>query len=137
MTLRTYNGIPGFYISAGPTLALTTSDFSQIPNCRVIDRACQVTYAAVFPYLRSDVPVDPATGFILATARQKIEAVVTNILAAALKATGQVSDVVFSINPATNILSTGVLPCTVAITPVGYFYQITVNIGFVNPALAA
>ncbi len=137
VTLRTYQGVPGFYITAGPTMALTTSDFSQIARCRVVDRACAVTYSALFPFLRSDVPVDAASGYILATVKAKIEGIVESQESAALVATGQASAVDFSINGTTNILSTGTMVCTVAVTPVAYFTQIQVTIGFVNPALAA
>lgn len=137
VTLLTYPGEPGFYITAGPTLALVTSDFSQIARCRVLDRACGVTYSGLFIFLRDDVPVDPATGFILAEAADKIEGIVNAELAAALIATGQASTVAMSINRTTNILSAGILPCTVAVTPVAYFYKITVSIGFSNPAIQA
>ncbi len=137
VTLRTYQGQPGFYITAGPTMALTTSDYAQIMNCRVVDRACQVTYSALFPFLWADVTVDSSTGRIATSAKAKIEGLVNSQEEAALEATGQVSDVTFAIDGTTNILSTGTLVTTVAIVPVAYFRTITVNIGFVNPALAA
>lgn len=137
VTLRTYQGIPGFYITAGPTLALSTSDFGQIPNCRVIDRACVISYAALFPFLRSDVPVDEDTGFILASAKAKIEGIVLTQLEAGLTNNGQASAVNFEIDGSANLLSSPILPCTVTVTPVAYFYEIQVTIGFTNPIVAA
>ncbi len=129
VTLRTYQGRTGFYITASPTMALVTSDFAQAPNCRVMDRACTVTYAALFPYLRTDVPVDISTGFIQEGWAQRIEGIVNGQLDAALLATAQVSGgggpngQFATISRNTNIISTGLLPWTVSIVPVGYAYN--------------
>lgn len=143
VTLRTYQGQPGFYITAGPTMASPTSDFAQIPNCRVIDRACVVTYAALFPFLRSTVPVNASGGTIQEGWAQRTEGIVNGKESAALLATGQVSGgggtngQFFAINRNNNILSTGILDTTVSIVPLGYAYQITASIGFRNPTIAA
>lgn len=146
VTLRTYPGQPGFYITAGPTLALATSDFAQIPNGRVMDRACVVAYAALFPYLRTTVPVIPGSGYIDPGFAQKVQGVVNSKEAAALIATGQVSggggaaagnDQFCVVDLASNILSTGIMPTTISVTPLAYAYSITCTIGFINQAIAA
>lgn len=130
VTLLTYPAQPGFYITAGPTMALVTSDFAQIPNDRVLDRACVVTYSALFPFLRSDIPGDPTTGRIAEAVAQKIDGIVTAKLEAALLTSGQVVAVAAQVDRTANILATGILPVTVSIVPVGYALTIRVTIGF-------
>lgn len=137
VTLRTYVQEPGFYVTAGPSMALITSDFSQLPGCRVIDAACVTTRSVLFPYLRDDVPVDPATGYILDATAKVIEGQGNSALSSTLVATQNASAARMTLSRTSNILSTQTEPVTVTVTPRGYLDEITINIGFVNPAIAA
>ena len=136
VTLRTFQGVPGYYITRGPTLALTTSDFANIPNCRVIDVACAVARTALLQYVNTTVLVDPTTGYILERVAQQIEANVNAQLEAALVSTGQASATAVQIDRTADILATSTEPVSVFVTPLGYLRYIVATIGFVNPALS-
>lgn len=136
-TMRTYRGLAGFFPTNAFTMGQLTSDYHLLQNRRVMDEACRITRAALLKYLNEGVRVDKNTGFILEQDARAIEADVNAQLSAALVATGQASDASVQLSRTTNILSTSAEPVTVRITPLGYLKQISVDIGFLNPALQA
>lgn len=137
MTLRTYQGLPGYYVTRGVSMASEVSDFSNLCNGRVMDRACEVARTALLRYVNSEVRVDPVTGYIDEGEALRIEAAVNGQLNAALVATGQASATSVTLSRTTNILSTSTEPVTIRVTPLGYLRSLEMTIGFINPALAA
>jgi hypothetical protein len=84
--------------------------------------------------------VNTSTGFILENDAQAIENYITALLNANVVNTtppgASAASVVLS--RTTNLLSNGGNePMQVRITPLGYLYQLTENIGFFNPATAS
>lgn len=136
LTTTTLIGLAGFWFTRGRLMSPTGSDFEQIHHRRVMDTACRIARAQVLQYLNDDLQVDNAGLIDEATARD-IEANVGVALRAAIVQTGQASDSSIVIDRAANILSTGTVPVKVRVRPKGYAEHLSVDIGFVNPALVA
>lgn len=135
-TLRTYPGVPGFFITNGRMMASLSSDFQYVQFRRLMDLACAVNYLAMLEYLNDDaLRVDAITGFINEVDARAIEAVVTGKLEAELTNRNRVSSAQVILKRDSNILSTLTLTETVRIVPKGYSKFIDANIGFFNPAL--
>lgn len=132
-TLRTFAGIPGFFITNGRIKAPAGSDFGSIPRRRVMDRAATVAYEALLAYANESVRVDATTGYIDERDAKAIEAEVEAALNAALS--GHVSAVQAVVKRDENMLSTENLTVDILVTPLGYARTITMSIGFENPAL--
>lgn len=144
-TLRTIVDAPGFYVSgtakgAGlKTMSTTTSDFYRFANCRVMDMACQIAREKLVPYIQGNVLVDAATGFIVEESAVAIETIVNGALKDGVVNTRPPNASASSVRIVrdANILSTQVMPVDVRVTPLGYLGEISVRIGFTNPALQA
>lgn len=136
-TLRTYESFPGFYVTRGRLMAPTGSDFSDLVNRRVMDRACRVARQALMPYVNAAIRVNRITGYIDERQARAIEGKVDAQLRAALVAPDQASDLSVRIKRDNNILSTSQLLVTIRVIPKGYSRFIEVDIGFENPALKA
>jgi hypothetical protein len=140
VTLRTLIGKAGYFITDGPTMAQTSSDYNTIMNVRVVNRAAQIANAAFTDYLNADVRVDATTGYIDERDAKKIENNVTAQLQAALQgspgsSTDECSRVSARMSRTDNLLSSSVATAVVSIVPKGYLRSIIVDIGFVNPVL--
>lgn len=129
----------GYYSTTGVTMAPAGSDYSSIMNCRVMDVLCDATMAAVAPTLNQALQVDKTTGYIYDPEATRIEKFVVASASAALlqKPVPDASGITASINRSENILATSNYTLTVGCVPKGYAHKITVNLGFVNPALTA
>jgi hypothetical protein len=138
VTARTLIGQAGYFITRGRMMASPSSDFSNIMNCRVMDRACTVERAAMLLFLNKDVRVDKDTGFIDERDAMMMEAVCqAKLEAAVLGDESEASGVTVAVSRTDNLLSTGVLNTEVSVIPKGYTETIKMNIGFKNPALQA
>jgi hypothetical protein len=138
VTLRTLQGKPGYFITDGPTMASTTSDYSTIMNVRVVNRAATIVDAAFTDYLNADVRVDSTTGYIDERDAKAIDNTVTAQARAVLLgtpggSTDECSNVTAALSRTDNLLSSPVANATVSITPKGYLRSISVKIGFRNP----
>lgn len=138
VTARTVIGLAGYYITRGKMMALPSSDFSNIMNCRVMDRACTVERAAMLFFMNLDVRIDPDTGHIDERDALSMEAVCQSKLEADLLGdNGEASAVTVAVSRADNLLSTSTLNTEVSVIPKGYTETIKMAIGFKNPALQA
>ncbi len=136
-TLRTIIGKNGYWITQPRMLAPLGSDYYLIQYRRIMDVACAVVHQALAQFINDTVLVDPSTGYIDNRYASNIEAYANSALNNALSFNNppDVAAATAVVNRAVNIISTGTIPVTVRITPNGYAKAITVNIGFVNPAL--
>lgn len=137
VTARTIVGKLGFFITRGRMMAAPGSDFEQIMNCRVMDRACTVSRSALLDFVNTSVRIDPVTHFILEQDAQRIEGIAQAKLEADLLNAGECSAIAVTCSRTDNILSTSTLNVETAIVPLGYTENIVETIGFQNPALAA
>lgn len=133
-TMRTFPGLPGFYITDAHTCSSTTSDYYPFTNARVIDLGCHIALINALPLVNGKVPTtvrNGLVGVITEKKAQQIEARLDNALL-----TGLVNiepqdavDASTTVNRTHNILSDGNLIIAVGIQPFAYSHTVTVNIG--------
>jgi hypothetical protein len=138
VTLRTMRGKQGYFITDGPTMAQTTSDYSTIMNVRVANRVATIAAAAFTDYLNADVRVNEETGYIDERDALAIDTNVTSRLRSALQgtpgsSTDEVSSVTATMSRTDNLLANPVASAVVSIVPKEYLRSIDVAIGFRNP----
>ncbi len=136
ITLRTFAGQAGFYVTNGRTMANGGSDYQFLQFRRLMDRACTVNYAELFNFLNDDVVRTNDDGTILEADARAIETKVNGALTADLTSKGRVTSTSVTVTRDNNILSTQTLKTKVRIRPKGYAKFIETDIGFENPALA-
>jgi hypothetical protein len=142
VTMRTFPGKAGYYITNGNTMATSTSDYAEVQFVRVINRAATIIQDALTDYVNGDWRLDPDTGHIDDRDAGLVESKLVNMIKAAMMgepgaANDDISGVNLSLDRSANLLSTATLPVTIGIIPKGYSKFITANLGFVNPMLAA
>lgn len=135
VTLRTFTGQPGFYITTGRTAAGFTSDYQLFQNGCIIDKACRTIRTTLLKWLNESLRVDAKTGRIFEADALKIERSAESALADALVSSGNASSVSVKVIRTDNLLSTQTLRTTHRVTPKGYARFITADVGLYNPAL--
>ncbi len=136
LTLRTFPGFSGYYVTKGRLMAQAGSDFTLLANGRVMDRACTIARGVELPLVGEDLEVDAETGFIIETEALRIEKRIRRAIEADLLARKQVSAVIVTVARDTNILSTQALDVDIGIVPRGYSDYIRTTLRFFNPAQA-
>jgi hypothetical protein len=130
--LGTIPGVNGFFIINANLLVSSSNDISLAQYRRVINAACQAARGALVQFLSAGVRLTP-TGKIDPRDIAIIENVTNSAVLSAIN--GQASGASTSVS---NTLGAGgELFVTVAVQPLGYAKQISVTVGFVNPALSA
>lgn len=142
VTLRSFIGKRGFYITNGNMMANGGSDFSLVQFREVMDVACSVQRDGMLRYVNENVRVYPSTvqapavaGAIDERDARAVESDVGGKLRAALVSANHVTDATITVNRTDNILSTRTLRSKVRVLPFGYTKFIESNMGFTNPAL--
>ncbi len=137
-TLRTFGGVPGFYITSGHMGVPTTSDYYLSQNRQVMDLGCTVGRQALLQFLNDTIRVNknnPNAGAITNANATTIESYVNFQLAQALVGPGFAVAASIVIDRTVNLLSTRQLTYTVRITPNGYAKTIQGTFALFNPAL--
>ncbi len=136
LTLRTFVGRAGFYVTNPRTLAGKTSDYALLQNGLVIDEVCAAAYDAMLPYLSGKIPVDAKTGRVDPIFAKATDDRILGKVGAAVLQPGHVTALSVLMNRTDNLLSTRKLRWKVRAVPYAYPKEIEVEIGFVNPALS-
>ncbi len=135
-TMRTWPGIPGYFICGAKLKCAFGSDFTDLQFGRVMDVACLTTYKAQFPYqsasfrATSTGTIDPRDA---ASLDQVVQSSLNDNLLAPLNAQGtpgHVSAILYTVSLTQNIVTTGTLVSTVAIAPLGYAKIINTTLSF-------
>lgn len=125
-TLRTHQGIPGYFPTKMRLSSLPGSDHKFFQHGRVMDVATATSYLALLPFLSSSVrtvaggKVDPRDA---ATWESKLRDALRSVLLDPDNAQGypgHVSALDVSVDTNTNVLTTGIIKVKVAIQPLGY-----------------
>lgn len=146
-TLRTFIGLQGTYVTRARLFAGAGSDYAQVMNRRVIDKACRVARAGLLRFLNKDLRINPSTSTVLAgqpgapgTIDERdarvIESAVGSLLNDALVASGNASSVRVQLSRVDNLLSTSTLKAAVRVVPKAYAETITADIALNNPFLS-
>jgi hypothetical protein len=144
-SLRTFQGVEGFYITNARLKSPIGSDFEFWQHGRIMDEACRILYQAQLRFLSAGVRTNNGTGTIDERDAVRIEKEVTAQLEAVLLQpknaegfSGHVSALSYRVSRTQNVLTTKVLATELAIRPLGYPKTITTTVGYAtNVALAA
>lgn len=126
-TLRSFRGLPGFYITNGRTMATPGSDYTYLQNRRVMDQACTLLDTVAKQFINSTITANP-NGTIYAIDAGGIEDKVSTYMYAGLK--DNVTAISVVVDRTINIVATQRLKITVSIRPFGYAKFIDLVIGF-------
>lgn len=126
----------GVFYSNDQTAVTPTSDYSNMPNNRTIDKACVGVRAAILPALGSNVYFNAdgtlTTGSII-TLQHLGDTVIgglSGVTIGTMCQAGEISDGQTVINPTQNVQGTNSLTVTINIIQAGVLRSITINIGF-------
>jgi hypothetical protein len=132
-TVQTIPGYKGVFSDIGRTSALNGSDFVYIMNQRVIDICVAGSRQSAIHYQNAQFKVD-TNGHLDSATAQAINTYVAGKIQA--MAGTEFSAVSVSVYSQDNILSTNLLRFKVRVRPFGYAKDVSVDIGFENPALS-
>lgn len=135
-TLRTWPGIPGFYVANGRLKSPPGSDFTDLHFGKIMDLACRTVYRAQLPFIAEGFRTNP-DGSINVLDKAVVEGAVLGALRDVLRTprnargtTGHVSAVSYVIDPTHNLNTTEEILVNIGIRPLGYAKFITTQIGF-------
>lgn len=143
-TLRTFIGLQGTYVTRARLFAGAGSDYAQVMNRRVVDKACRIARAGLLRWLNKDLRVNPSTSTVLAGQpgapgtiderdARRIEGAVASLLNDALVASDNASSVRVQLSRVDNLLSTSTLKAKVRVVPKAYAETIEAEIALNNP----
>lgn len=142
-SLRTFQGVEGFYICNARLKSPVGSDFEFWQHGRIMDVACRVLYEAQLQFLSAGVRVN-GDGTIDERDAIRIEKEVTAKLEAVLLQpknaegfNGHVSALGYRVSRTQNVLATKTLASELAIRPLGYPKTISSVVGYATNVLAA
>jgi hypothetical protein len=137
VTLRTWVGATGFFITNPRIMAPLGSDFWLAQYRRVMDRACAQLRNTMLKYSSAKVKVNPATGFIAPHVADGIDNDATNALKTVLVQPDHAASATGLVKRDQNLLSAPLFDVEARVVPHSYPKGINITIGFKNPALAA
>lgn len=119
----------GFFQCQEPLLSPISSQYTELVIGNVVDAACDICYAVGLPIVNSALIVQ-ANGTLDPTVRNNLQAKIQNALQQGLigPTPPLASKVIAQISSSWNVLSTGLVPVVVTVTPVGYADAISFTI---------
>lgn len=130
---RKYVGRSGYFFVDNPTATLAQDDFLTISNNRVIDKALTIVYSTYINEINDEIEITEE-GKLSTTKVAYYRAILLNALNTLMVSEGEASAASVEIDPDQNVLTTDKVEVEVRITPVGYAKEISVSLGFRNPA---
>lgn len=143
-TLRTHLGFVGTYVNRGRLFANTGSDYQQVTNRRVMDKACRISRTALMLSLNVDLRTNPANSTVLPGLpgapgtiderdARRVESSVLSKLNDGLIATGNASACSVQLSRVDNIISTSTLKLKIRVQPKAYAEFIEAEVALFNP----
>jgi hypothetical protein len=126
--LRKFVGQAGTYFNEETTAIVGTSDYCFISNNRTIQKATRVMYKSLIPALNSPILLN-SDGTIADVTVEAFRSL-AEVNLTQMQRDGELSSKSVAINPAQNVLSTGIIVISVSLVPTGTARNISVNIGF-------
>lgn len=133
--LRTWDGLQGVYVNRPRLFSADGSDFQLMPHRLIMNLAHEALRSYFIRRLNHPILVNTSTGFILESEALEIERGATLAMESALLAKPKASGVSFVLSRTDNVLSTKELHGQARVIPLAYPETITLDLGFVNPAL--
>lgn len=130
VTTRTYYEKEGIYFTSGRMLCIESSDFAEIMNCCIMDKACTLVAGKLFNYFNKDEDIG-TDGTILGLTY--IKAYGQQPLDDMKNINQEISQGEFIVPKNQDLLKTKNLNYFVEIVPKGYIVTLTGTIKFTNP----
>ena len=137
MTVTSFTGITGYYITNANIMCGPTSDFTLLQYGRVMDEAARITRNYFTTLLSTDVRLNRKTGFILERDAVSIESGCNTKLASGLVSQNQASAAQCVVSRVDDISVTKTLTVTVGVIPLGYVKTVSATLSFQNPVFAS
>jgi hypothetical protein len=135
VTFRTVPGRPGFYVTRGPTMAASGSDYSEHQFCRVSDLGSKVARDVLIGWLNRDLDLKKdGTGSLTDAQAEAIDANLTGRLREALVDTKYVVSAEGYVKRTNNVLTSSAISGEVRELRRGYASFISYNVGFTKGA---
>lgn len=124
----TYVGISGKFFNDSYTAVAPTSDYSNIENNQVVQKAIRNVRTALLPSLGSPILVDPDTGRLRTSTVKSLEALGDKGLQD-LDLNDEISGGRVKVDPTQNVLATSTIEVVIQIVPTGTAREFEVRIG--------
>lgn len=138
ITVRTFQGKAGYYISDDLMAAEASDDYHLIPRRRTIDKAYRIAYKTLVEYIGDEIPVT-ADGTIPTAICKEIENNVERNIYSLMTVEGNLGvdtsnpndkGVTCYVDPKQNVVATSRIDITLKVKPYGYTKYIEVKLGF-------
>lgn len=137
MTLTSFPGATGYYITNPNIMCSPTSDFTLLQYRRVMDEAARIARDYFTRLLSTDVRLNRKTGFILERDALAIESGCNTNLNSGLVNNGQASAASCVVSRVDDLSVTKTLTVTISIIPLGYIKSVNCTLTFLNPVFAS
>lgn len=131
IAVASYEGFAGMYFTDSTTAIERASDFGNIENNRVFNKAARAIRQALLPFVKGVVKKDPATGFIASTTAKFWESKATQALKV-MEANDEISGSDVYINHKQVVNSTNPVYITAMVVMDGIVHQFDVSLGLTN-----
>ena len=137
ITVTSFTGITGFYITNPNLMCAPTSDFTLLQYRRVMDEAANIVRNYFTQLLSTDVRLNKKTGFILERDALAIESGCNTELNAGIVNNGQASAAQCVVSRVDDLSTTKTLTVTVSVIPLGYVKSVAATLTFFSPVFAS
>jgi hypothetical protein len=135
VTIRTFVGKTGYYLSDDNMACLLTDDYARLANRRVIDKAYRIAYQTMVEELNDELAIN-SDGTLPNGVAKSWEAKIENAINTNMTANGNLSSSTNSkgctayIDQTQDILTNSQVEITLKVNPFGYAGEIIINLGF-------
>lgn len=137
ITTRTWQGVPGFYLTNGRIKSAPGSDFLYWQHRRIMDVACETVIQAQLPFINRSVRTKQGSGAVderdAINMEESVKSALTDNLLSPANAegtAGHVSALDYVIDRTNNVLTSSTILSSVAVQPLGYAKILQTSIGF-------
>ncbi|GAA4465217.1 hypothetical protein GCM10023093_16990 [Nemorincola caseinilytica] len=133
ITFRRYPNVTGFFFSSDTMCTAPSDDYQFLSRGRIIDKAHVLAYATFVQEVDDEVLIN-TDGTLNSGYCKGLSQQMENVINNTMTVNNEISSVTCFIDPEQNILATSRLEVSLSIIPVGYSSNITISLGFINPA---
>lgn len=135
ITIGKYPNKSGYYFIDDTLATAPTDDYSTVSKRRTMNKLVRIVYATYVNELNDDIELTSEGKLTPATAKY-YEGLIKNAVNSLMTGNGELSSFEAYVDVNQNVLSTGKITIKCAAVPKGYSQEISVILGFSNPALS-
>lgn len=129
ISLSVIIGKSGYYFHNANTAISPSSDYCNVMNRRVMDKAVRVAYMVYVEELNDELAIND-DGTLSPSVVKHFQGLIENAIGMQMTANGNISNAAAYVDEKQNVLQTGQLTVELKLLPVGYAEEIIVNMGF-------